>query len=91
MNSRYVAYILEVVRPPYLTAEELDRLFAVIYDRFDIWQDAEITLEANPDDLTIEKIKELDSSVINRLSIGIQSFRDEGSSSNESSPYLSSG
>jgi len=38
---------------------------------------AEITLEANPDDLTIRQIKELQKTPINRLSIGIQSFYDE--------------
>jgi len=44
---------------------------------FNILPNAEITLEANPDDLTSEKIKELKESPINRLSIGIQSFYDE--------------
>ena len=38
---------------------------------------AEITLEANPDDLSIEKINELKQTPVNRLSIGIQSFFDE--------------
>src|SRR5439155_5918074 len=38
--------------------------------------DAEITLEANPDDLSKEKINELKDAGINRLSIGIQSFGD---------------
>src|SRR6202012_4365168 len=37
----------------------------------------EITLEANPDDLTREKIQSLRQTDINRLSIGIQSFFDE--------------
>ena len=37
----------------------------------------EITFEANPDDLTLEKLKELKKAGINRLSIGIQSFHDD--------------
>jgi oxygen-independent coproporphyrinogen-3 oxidase len=42
-----------------------------------VTEGAEITLEANPDDLNINRLKELKKSPINRLSIGIQSFRDE--------------
>ncbi|MCZ6763503.1 MAG: radical SAM protein, partial [Alphaproteobacteria bacterium] len=38
--------------------------------------DAEITLEANPDDLSPEKLRELKQTPVNRLSIGIQSFHD---------------
>jgi oxygen-independent coproporphyrinogen-3 oxidase len=37
-------------------------------------ENPEITLEANPDDLSIERIIELSKSKVNRLSIGIQSF-----------------
>ncbi|WP_317239180.1 radical SAM protein [Hymenobacter sp. 5516J-16] len=38
--------------------------------------DAEITLEANPDDLTSAKVRELAASPVNRLSIGLQSFHE---------------
>lgn len=62
--------------PSLLSDSELGRIFDAISSHFDIRNDAEITLEANPDDLTAAKIKELKNSPVNRLSIGIQSFRD---------------
>lgn len=63
--------------PSLLTHSELDKIISTIKERFEIIPGAEITLEANPDDLTPEKIKELKASGINRLSIGIQSFFDD--------------
>ena len=48
-----------------------------MYDNFTVVDSPEITLEANPDDLTDAKISALASSKINRLSIGIQSFFEE--------------
>ena len=63
--------------PSLLSKEELDRIFEKLYKSFKIDADAEITLEANPDDLTFEKIQQLKDSPVNRLSIGVQSFRDE--------------
>jgi len=63
--------------PSLLSKEELEIIFEKLYKSFTIDADAEITLEANPDDLTFEKILELKDSPINRLSIGVQSFRDE--------------
>ena len=62
--------------PSLLTANELDSILNLIQQNFKLSPEAEITLEANPDDLTLEKIKELSSSPINRLSIGVQSFLD---------------
>lgn len=62
--------------PSLLSDKELGFLFDTISEHFDISNDAEITLEANPDDLTVSKIRQLKSSPVNRLSIGIQSFRD---------------
>lgn len=62
--------------PSLLSDKEFGRIFDAISSHFDIVNDAEITLEANPDDLTAGKIKELRNSPVNRLSIGIQSFRD---------------
>ncbi|MCF6168527.1 radical SAM family heme chaperone HemW [Lutibacter sp.] len=60
--------------PSLLTAKELESIFFVIYDNYKVVNNAEITLEANPDDLTEQKIKELAKLPVNRLSIGIQSF-----------------
>jgi len=62
--------------PSLLSDKELGFLFDTISEHFDIRNDAEITLEANPDDLSVPKIKQLKNSPVNRLSIGIQSFRD---------------
>ncbi len=63
--------------PSVLFKEEILEIFTELNKYFSIAHDAEITLEANPDDLSIEKIKALSETPINRLSIGIQSFRDE--------------
>lgn len=62
--------------PSLLTATELDQLLTAINARFSVAADAEITLEANPDDLTPAKVRELAASPINRLSIGLQSFHE---------------
>ncbi len=62
--------------PSLLTAAELDTLLNAIQTRFRVAADVEITLEANPDDLTPAKVRELAASPINRLSIGLQSFHE---------------
>jgi oxygen-independent coproporphyrinogen-3 oxidase len=54
--------------------EEIEQIFEKIYALHRVTGDAEVTLEANPDDLTIEKLDALSSTPINRLSIGVQSF-----------------
>jgi oxygen-independent coproporphyrinogen-3 oxidase len=63
--------------PSVLTAEEIDFLIAAVYNNYDVINKPEITLEANPDDLSSERIVELSKSKINRLSIGIQSFFED--------------
>ncbi len=63
--------------PSLLNRAEIDAFINAINLNFSVTSDAEITLEANPDDLTKEKLKMLQEGGINRLSIGIQSF-DEG-------------
>ncbi|PSR56671.1 coproporphyrinogen III oxidase [Adhaeribacter arboris] len=62
--------------PSLLTNLELDAIFNTLHQYFKIAPNAEITLEANPDDLTAAKIKELKQSPVNRLSIGLQSFHE---------------
>ncbi|KAA9333023.1 radical SAM family heme chaperone HemW [Hymenobacter busanensis] len=62
--------------PSLLTAAELTTLFEAIYRYFPVAAGAEITLEANPDDLTRAKLHELAASPVNRLSIGLQSFHE---------------
>lgn len=63
--------------PSLLTEQELDVLFNAIFKHFSVQKDAEITLEANPDDLDLYTLNVLHESPVNRLSIGIQSFREE--------------
>ncbi len=63
--------------PSLLTLEELNSIFIELYSSFDISDQAEITLEANPDDLNSTFLKGLKNTAVNRLSIGIQSFNDD--------------
>ena len=62
--------------PSLLEIDEINCLIDMVCENFKISSDLEITLEANPDDLTIDKLKKLSRSKINRLSIGVQSFLD---------------
>ncbi|MBX2877118.1 MAG: radical SAM protein, partial [Saprospiraceae bacterium] len=63
--------------PSLLSAKELGLLFDQVRRFHPIANKAEITLEANPDDLSREKLKALQGTAVNRLSIGIQSFLEE--------------
>ena len=63
--------------PSLLTGDEVANLMHAIRSTFEVHPAPEITLEANPDDLSREKLRALKSSGINRLSIGIQSFDDD--------------
>ena len=60
--------------PSVLSVAEIQFVIDAVYENFTVDNDVEITLEANPDDLSEEKIIELSKSPVNRLSIGIQSF-----------------
>ena len=62
--------------PSFLEIDEINRLIEMVYKNFKVSSNLEITLEANPDDLTKIKLKKLSETHINRLSIGIQSFVD---------------
>jgi len=63
--------------PSLLSNEELQFLVNTVYANYQVSSTPEITLEANPDDLSDKRIHELANSPINRLSIGIQSFFEE--------------
>ena len=63
--------------PSLLGQKQLLQIFETIEKHFTIQPNAEITLEANPDDLSEEKLSELKHTPINRLSIGVQSFFDD--------------
>ncbi|KGO90894.1 radical SAM family heme chaperone HemW [Flavobacterium subsaxonicum] len=63
--------------PSVLSNAEIQLLIAAVYHNYTVGANPEITLEANPDDLSPSRIVELSNSPINRLSIGIQSFFEE--------------
>lgn len=63
--------------PTLLSFNELKIVFDELYQNFSISENAEITLEANPDDLTKKYLGELRKTPVNRLSIGLQSFFDD--------------
>lgn len=63
--------------PSILSREELSRIFDTIYSNYNISESAEITLEANPEDLNSEKLRALKNTPVNRFSIGVQSFFED--------------
>ncbi|WP_296380612.1 radical SAM family heme chaperone HemW [Winogradskyella sp.] len=60
--------------PSLLTNDELQFIIDSVYENYKVSNNPEITLEANPDDLSSQRINDLTNTPINRLSIGIQSF-----------------
>jgi len=60
--------------PSLLTIDELQFLMDSVYKNYNVIDAPEITLETNPDDLSEQKLNDLTTSRINRISIGIQSF-----------------
>jgi oxygen-independent coproporphyrinogen III oxidase len=62
--------------PSLLDAASLDLIFETIAKHYQVLPAAEVTLEANPDDLTREKLAYLRTTPINRLSIGIQTLHE---------------
>ena len=63
--------------PSILDVQELESLVAKVHEHFRLRAGAEVTLEANPDDLDKEKLRHLKGLGFNRLSIGVQSFDDK--------------
>lgn len=63
--------------PSQLSQEELEEIFLYIYKVYQVSPQAEITLEANPDDLTQEYVSMLRKLPFNRISMGIQTFQEE--------------
>lgn len=61
--------------PSLLTKDELKTILDTCYSNFDVALNAELTLEANPDDITEQIASEWNELGINRLSIGLQSFK----------------
>jgi len=63
--------------PSRLSILDLNRIFEKLYMQFKISPDAEITMEANPDDVNKDWIAEVTKTSVNRISLGVQSFFDE--------------
>jgi len=63
--------------PSQLTQEELEEIFSSLYNIYKVKENAEITLEANPDDLTPEYVHMIRQLPINRISMGIQTFQED--------------
>lgn len=63
--------------PSQLTSEQISTILSSIYNIYNVREEAEITVEGNPDDLSLEYLTALRAIGINRLSMGVQSFDDE--------------
>lgn len=63
--------------PSILSETQIDQILSALNDQFIISEDAEITFEANPENLSLEYLSVLKNAGVNRLSVGLQSF-DEG-------------
>ncbi len=63
--------------PSILRKDEIAKLLETINSTFQVNPNAEISLEANPDDISVDSLKEWKELGINRLSIGLQSFKED--------------
>lgn len=63
--------------PSTLSADELGRIFGAINRHWALASDSEVTLEANPDDITADYARALAALPVNRVSMGVQTFNDE--------------
>ena len=63
--------------PSTLTADELGRIFGAINRHWTLAPSSEVTLEANPDDITADYARALAALPVNRVSMGVQTFNDE--------------
>lgn len=63
--------------PSQLDVRQIAQLLETIHNAFELCNDAEITIEANPDDITFDFVKGMKSLGINRVSLGVQSFDDD--------------
>ncbi len=75
LNGKIETLYLGGGTPSLLSKEAIQSIFTKLKDNFDLAQELEFTLEANPDDLSAQKAEDWLSIGINRLSIGIQSFQ----------------
>lgn len=62
--------------PTILSSESLSQILGMVFEQFNLSQDAEITIEANPGTLSKEMLSSLAKAGVNRLSIGLQAWQD---------------
>ena len=63
--------------PSILTEEQIEKIVSTLFDNFDVYEDAEFTIEANPNSITEEKLKCWKKLRVNRVSVGVQSLSDK--------------
>ena len=63
--------------PSLLDRHEINKILEKIFDSFNIIKNPEITIEINPDDINIQKANDLKLTLVNRVSLGVQSFFDD--------------
>lgn len=82
LRKDYLADEMETIyfgggTPSIIPAEKIAAALENIYTNFRVAKNPEITLEANPDDISKENLSQWKAAGINRLSIGIQSFQED--------------
>ena len=63
--------------PSILTTIQIEQILKAVYNHYSVSEEAEVTIESNPDDIVEDKLQQWKWMGVNRLSIGIQSFREE--------------
>jgi oxygen-independent coproporphyrinogen-3 oxidase len=63
--------------PSLLEPAEIERIIRTCRDSFEVADDCEVTLEANPETVTVDRLRGFRAAGVNRVSFGVQSFRDE--------------
>ncbi len=77
INEPFSTIYLGGGTPSVLTRQQLEDIFHNIYNVFPIEDNAEVTIECNPDDITLEFAEFLKTTPVNRISMGVQTFSEE--------------
>lgn len=75
-NSRVPTLYIGGGTPSHLPTSLLQEMFQAIHENFTLMEDAEVTIEANPDDVSPEWLAALRNTPVNRISMGVQTFSD---------------
>ena len=63
--------------PSILSEDQIEKIIKTLYDNYNIYEDAEFTIEANPSSITEELLKKWKKLRVNRISIGVQSLNNK--------------